>query len=134
MNAQLASTAQLPANVHPVAGSDILYITINDLLTHRDALKAASELQIVEGYGQWELATLKEVASLVDHSRFSPAVNTDLHPGIKSTWYWLKDVDASSPSDYAWDVDFTCGSVYYGDRGDHARALAVCRPAPASQQ
>ncbi|MDR3445944.1 RNA-directed DNA polymerase [Dyella sp.] len=40
---------------------------------------------------------------------------------------------ASSPSDYAWNVNFNSGNVNYNNRDNHNRALAVCRPAPASE-
>ncbi len=134
MNAQLAPQSTLPANVYSIDGTDILYTTLNERLAHREALKAAADLPVVEGHGPWELATLKEVALLVDHSKFDPAVNTELHPGIDATWYWLKDTYAPSPSVYAWSVGFGYGDVNCSLRDIHGRALAVCRPLPASQQ
>ena len=39
----------------------------------------------------------------------------------------------ASSSDNAWNVNFNSGNVNYNDRDNHNRALAVCRPVPASE-
>ncbi|GGA00152.1 reverse transcriptase/maturase family protein [Dyella caseinilytica] len=39
----------------------------------------------------------------------------------------------ASSSDYAWNVNFNNGNVNYNNRNNHKRALAVCRPVPASE-
>jgi hypothetical protein len=41
---------------------------------------------------------------------------------------------ASSPADNAWIVNFDTGNINRNNRNNHNRALAVCRPVPASQQ
>ncbi|MDR3445946.1 DUF1566 domain-containing protein [Dyella sp.] len=124
---------RLPDGVHRIDGTDILY-ALTESTTHHDAAKAVAKLEKVPGHSPWELATPHEAVLLVDYSRYNPAIDTDKHPGIGSEWCWLKDVYKSSPSDFAWLVNFSGGYVYYGDRGSRDRALAVCRPAPASQQ
>jgi len=40
---------------------------------------------------------------------------------------------ASSPADNAWNVNFDTGTVNRNNRNNHNRALAVCRPLPASE-
>ena len=126
-------TPKLPANVYRIAGTDLLYTTIDDRLSHQDATKRAKGLPKIPGYSKWDLAEKREAVLLIDDKRYSPAVNTKAHPGITSDWYWLKLVDASSPARGAWVVFFGTGSVGRSFRDFHGRALAVCRPVPASQ-
>jgi len=126
-------TPKLPANVYRIAGTDLLYTTIDDRLSHQDATKRAKGLPKIPGYSKWDLAEKREAVLLIDDKRYSPAINTKAHPGITSDWYWLKPVDASSPADYAWIVDFGTGYVGRLNRNYRYRALAVCRPLPASQ-
>jgi RNA-directed DNA polymerase len=40
---------------------------------------------------------------------------------------------ASSPADNAWIVNFDTGNINRNNRNNHNRALAVCRPVPASE-
>jgi hypothetical protein len=127
-------TPKLPPNVYRIAGTDLLYTTIDDRLSHQDATKRAKGLPKVPGYSKWDLAEKREAVLLIDDKRYSPVVNTKVHPGISSDWYWLKPVDASSPADLAWYVSFDTGFILRLNRNSLSRALAVCRPVPASQQ
>lgn len=124
---------RLPDGVYRIDGTDVLY-TLTEKTSHHDAPSLVGKLNQVTGHTPWELATPREAVLLIDYSRHNPAVDTDKHPGIASEWCWLKDVYKPSPSDYAWDVDFGGGNVLYSSRDSHSRALAVCRPLPASQQ
>lgn len=128
-------TPKLPANVYHIAGTDLLYTTSGDeIFTHQDAAKWTKGLPEIVGYTEWDLAEKREVALLIDDTRYDPAVDTAEHPGIGSYWYWLKPVDASSPADIAWFVNFDAGAIGRNDRSSLHRALAVCRPLPVSQQ
>jgi hypothetical protein len=127
-------TPKLPANVYRIAGTDLLYTTSGDeSFTHQDAAKWAKGLPKIPGCSKWDLAEKREVVLLIDDTRYSPAVNTKAHPGIGPHWYWLKPVDASSPAGLAWLVCFDTGGISRSYRNFHCRALAVCRPVPASQ-
>ena len=44
-----------------------------------------------------------------------------------------QEQELASSSDYAWVVNFNTGNVNYNNRDLHYRALAVCRPVPASE-
>ena len=123
---------KLPDGVHRIDGTDMLY-TLTHAVTHHDAPGAVAKLEQVPGHTPWELAMPHEATRLVDYSKYNPAVDTKKHPGIKSEWAWLKDTYASS-SGRAWLVVFDSGCVYCDGRGLRNRALAVCRPLPASQQ
>ena len=129
---EILAGKRLPDNVYRIDGTDILY-TFTDSVTHHEAPGAVAKLEQAPGHGPWEMGTLREAALLIDHTKYNPAVDTEKHPGIKSEWAWLKDVYKSS-SDCAWVVDFYTGGVDYGGRGLRCRALAVCRPVPASQK
>ena len=125
------SGKKLPDGVHRIDGTDMLY-TFTESVTHYDAPKAVASLEQVRGHTPWELAMPHEATRLVDYSKYNPAVDTEKHPGIKSEYAWLKDIYASS-SDRAWGVGFGTGYFNYGGRSLQGRALAVCRPVPASQ-
>jgi hypothetical protein len=124
---------KLPDGVHRIDGTDLLY-TFTDRVSHHDAPGVVAKLEQVPGHAPWDLAEPREAILLVDYSRHNPAVDAAKHPGIKSEWCWLKNTDASSPADYAWCVSFDTGGISGDYRLNRNRALAVCRPVPASQQ
>jgi hypothetical protein len=124
---------KLPDGVHRIDGTDLLY-TFTDKVSHHDAPGVVAKLEQVPGHTPWDLAEPREAILLVDYGRHNPAVDAAKHPGIKSDWHWTRTPDASSPADCAWFVNFGTGSIFRYFRGGLCRALAVCRPVPASQQ
>lgn len=75
------------------------------------------------------LPTVKELRSLADYDRHSPAIDTDFFGDTKTDdWYWTGTPVAGSSSN-AWCVDFYGGSVYYGDKD----VSNYVRPVRASQ-
>ena len=92
--------------------------------THEAALKRATGEATRTGVS-WRLPNVKELASIVDRSRSSPAIDSKAFPATPSTWFW-----SSSPyvgnSDYAWDVYFSYGSVYGSGRST-ASAVRLVR-------
>jgi hypothetical protein len=75
-----------------------------------DAKKVAAEAGIA-GFDDWRLPTIEELESLRDRTLYRPAADPALC--LQSDWYWSSTPDASSPSDYAWSVNFYYGSSYY---------------------
>lgn len=75
--------------------------------------------------GGWRMPTDKEAEALVDRSRYSPAINTDLFPDTASDAYWTGTLCARDEAS-RWVVDFCDGDVtaYYA----YSRAcVRACR-------
>ena len=86
-----------------------------DVMDWEEAL-AYCEALVLGGHTDWRLPTIKELGSLVDLSRYDPAINTVYFPDTKSSYYRSSttDVEHFSPNDarrkYAWIVSFSNGS------------------------
>lgn len=76
--------------------------------------KTAVEAVAALGEG-WRMPTRAELVSLVDDTRLGPAINTDLFPDTKSTWYWTgtpcKWDEESGEESARWVVVFYGGLV-----------------------
>ncbi|MBN2782888.1 MAG: DUF1566 domain-containing protein [Campylobacterales bacterium] len=62
------------------------------------------------GYSDWRLPDIKELQSIVDDSKYYPAINA-VFENITSDLYWSSTTDASYTSN-AWYVYFSDGSTY----------------------
>lgn len=65
------------------------------------------------GYDNWRLPTQEELFSLVDNSRFAPAIDINYFPNTLSFDYWTSTPRAIGSND-AWSVYFYYGSISYG--------------------
>jgi len=63
-------------------------------------------------YTDWRLPTVDELNSIVDRSKFDPAINTDLFPDTQAYGYWSSTTLVGTPYS-AWVVSFSYGNVYY---------------------
>jgi len=79
------------------------------------AEKACAGLDLA-GHKDWRLPTIKELLSIVDYDRASPAIDTDAF-NCESAWYWSSTPYKPSPGDYAWLVYFSYGGANYDCRG-----------------
>jgi len=66
------------------------------------------------GFTDWRSPNVEELFCLADRTKYDPAIDTAFFPNCKGGWYWSSTVDASSPGDYAWLVNFGYGSSDYG--------------------
>jgi hypothetical protein len=74
------------------------------IFTHEEALVHAQK-QI-----GWRLPNIKELSSLVDATRFNPAIDGNAFPLTANAIYWSSSPDVRLPA-MAWSVDFGLGSV-----------------------
>ena len=73
----------------------------------------------------WRMPTDREAEALVDRSRYSPAIDTDLFPDTESAPYWTGTPCAWDEGS-RWVVGFSCGGV--GDFSGLSRAcVRACR-------
>ena len=61
------------------------------------------------GFADWRVPTVEELFCLADRTRRMPAIDTDYFPATPPGWFWSSTLDASSPSDCAWGVNFGSG-------------------------
>ncbi|TAN47168.1 MAG: DUF1566 domain-containing protein, partial [Methylococcaceae bacterium] len=81
------------------AGSPITY-------TWLDAMALTS---VFAGASDWRLPSKAELLSIVDYSRYSPAINTEVFPDAPSNVFWTSTIYAYNAY-YAWSVIFDNGS------------------------
>jgi hypothetical protein len=103
--------------------------TIGPRVDHAKAKEATEAVRI--GKKKWRLPTIKELLSLVDYERYSPAIDTGFFR-CETSWYWTSTAAASSPGDCAWHVDFGYGNSVWLGRNYTGFVRAV-RSARASQ-
>ena len=101
-------------------------------LTWSDADQAAKAVTI-GGHSDWRLPTRQELLSLVDDTRFDPAIDTAAFPTCKPEFYWTASSWAPSPASNAWLVNFHDGDSYGNDRNSGARVRAVRSVSSAGQ-
>ena len=69
------------------------------------------DVLVLNGLNNWRLPTFDELHSLVDYTRFDPAINpvfAYVNPGT----YWTSQ-DFSATKSRAWTINFKSGKTYY---------------------
>ena len=97
----------------------------DDYISHQAAIDAATGCR-VGGHEDWTLPSRQQLLTLVDLTRYSPAIDTDAFPDFPSSWFWTSDLAAWSSAS-AWSVYFYHGYVNYFNRSFNGFALAVRR-------
>ena len=70
----------------------------------------------------WRLPTLKELMSIVDYSRYDPAIDPTAFPSTPSDYFWSSSPLAGSSSS-AWLVRFTVGYPDYVGNAAYVRCV-----------
>ncbi len=91
----------------------------------KDALSHCENMNLA-GYPDWRLPNREELRSVVDYSKYDPAIDTDFFPGTESSGYW-SSTTCVSKTPRAWLIDFSDGKDdgSSGDKsgGFHVRAV-----------
>jgi hypothetical protein len=76
------------------------------------------------GHGDWRLPNVRELQTLVDYSRYGPAIDSSLFPGTDSSYYWSSTSGGYFASN-AWYVYFLDGYVgnYYKTSSYYVRCV-----------
>ncbi len=93
--------------------------------TWEQALAYCENLTLPAGvYSDWRLPNRNELQSIVDYSRFIPAIDITFFPGTMASNYWSSTTYALY-SGYAWIVNFYYGNVDYYGKSDYRYVRAV---------
>lgn len=64
------------------------------------------------GYSDWRLPTPQEFLTIIDNSRYNPAIDTTYFPATSSDYFWSSSSSTDVHyADNAWGVDFSGGYV-----------------------
>jgi len=77
------------------------------------ALAYCEDLDL-DGHSDWRLPNVKELRSIVDNSRYNPAIDTVVFPGTNAGWYWSSSTYVTRFD--AWLVNFYDGYTLFGTK------------------
>lgn len=85
---------------------------------------AICEDDTTDEYTNWRLPNIKELLSIVDYDKVSPAIDTDVFPATVSDLYWSSTSYLDDPY-YTWCVYFGDGFTSYvsKDANDYVRCV-----------
>jgi hypothetical protein len=88
-------------------------------------IAVALEASRLAGLDGWRIPTRAELVTLIDDTRYGPAIDIAAFPDCPSDWFWTSTVYAPSPGDCAWLVSFYYGFAYWGYRDYYGFVRAV---------
>lgn len=102
-------------------------VAFSDSLDYAGALAYIAKLNAEKylGYDDWRMPTRVELLTLVDDTRYAPAIDTDAFPGTPSEWFWTDTPHAKTQKGFAWIVHFLSGHSGIDHHSDNYRVRAV---------
>lgn len=91
-----------------------------------DAITIANALTFA-GFSDWRIPNMKELLSLVDFSRCSPAIDPIIFPNTASSNYWSSTTLGEEPTSFAWVVDFTFSLTYIRPKATDSNKIRCVR-------
>lgn len=76
------------------------------------------------GSTAWRLPTLKELETILDETRWGPAIDEVAFPDTPAEWYWASNPAADAPG-YPWAASFTNGYTTPAAEGERYRVRCV---------
>ena len=92
--------------------------------THAAALQHCADLRLGD-FTDWQLPTIAQLQTIVDHTRYSPAIDEDSFPKTPSDWFWSSTPASWEASSVAWIVGFYYGGAYAAPHDYKAFVRAV---------
>jgi hypothetical protein len=94
------------------------------LLTWSDAAAACAALPPPAGMPAWRLPKAKELETLIDETRFDPAIDETIFPGTGGDSFWAS-TPLSGQDGFAWFVSFYAGIAYNSPAAEPHRVRCV---------
>ena len=83
--------------------------------TWKDALAYCENL-VLGGHSDWRMPTPKELERIVDLTKSSPAIDTDIFPNTNTGKYWTGTTCSGCHKHKAFAMDFNDGTLYFGQK------------------
>ncbi|MGD9731581.1 MAG: DUF1566 domain-containing protein [Desulfamplus sp.] len=97
--------------------------TSDNYMTWEEALSYCKNLNL-GGYSDWRLPTIRELKTIVDYSRYYPAIDINIFNNTFVSFYWSSTTNSYSTYD-AWGVYFSSGSYSYSNKHGYYYVRAV---------